>query len=81
MLRGRTKTLTAKPILSRCGNPNYSIQFSMTTVASLVANPILLRNNHQKFTAVKLSATCNSRHAPKFNSARLKKFRQARLSV
>ena len=46
----------------------------MTTVASLVANPILLRNNHQKFTAVKLSATCNSRHAPKFNSARVKCF-------
>ncbi|KAK9934338.1 hypothetical protein M0R45_021486 [Rubus argutus] len=46
----------------------------MTTVASLVANPILLRNNHQKLTAVKLSATCNSRHAPKFNGARVKCF-------
>lgn len=72
MLRGRTKTLTA--ILSRCGIPNYSIQFSMATVASLVANPILLRNNRQKFSAAKLSATCNSRHAPKFNSARVKCF-------
>ncbi|XP_040373621.1 uncharacterized protein LOC121052498 [Rosa chinensis] len=54
----------------------------MATVASLVANSIFLRNPHPKFSAAKLSATYNSRHAsvsfssaPKFNvDLRLKSF-------
>ncbi|XP_024196355.1 uncharacterized protein LOC112199596 [Rosa chinensis] len=55
----------------------------MATIASLVANPIFLRNPHPKFSAAKLSATYNSRHAsvsfsssaPKFNvNVKLKSF-------